>query len=162
MPKIPATLPLRMNCTMRMASSMAAYCFLLPATLYSRISISSPYEHSFSSILSHVCSIVNVHLLLSAPPNVASSQMAHQLKGATARRVFQSFPACRKIFPHGSFWSPSYYVGSVGIGVWRRSCGRLNCRRGSHRTLGPRAQAPNKERPFIPGLKDQGFLGRPL
>ena len=40
-------------------------------------------------------------ILLSAPPNVAPFQMAHQLNGVIARRVFQSFPACRNIFPAG-------------------------------------------------------------
>jgi REP element-mobilizing transposase RayT len=34
----------------------------------------------------------HVHLFLSAPPSVAPSQVAHTLKGTTARRVFQHFP----------------------------------------------------------------------
>jgi len=38
----------------------------------------------------------NVHLFLSAPPNVSPSQIAHTLKGATARRVFQCFPRVKK------------------------------------------------------------------
>jgi putative transposase len=35
----------------------------------------------------------HVHLFLSAPPSGAPSQIAHTLKGTTARRVFQRFPA---------------------------------------------------------------------
>jgi REP element-mobilizing transposase RayT len=34
-----------------------------------------------------------VHLFLSTPPSVAPSDIAHQLKGATARSLFQRFPA---------------------------------------------------------------------
>lgn len=35
----------------------------------------------------------HVDLFLSAPPPIAPSQIAHQLKGTTARKVFQQFPA---------------------------------------------------------------------
>ncbi len=56
----------------------------------------------------------HVHLFLSAPPSVAPSQIAHTLKGTTARRVFQSFPEVKKHLWGGAFWSRSYYVGSVG------------------------------------------------
>ena len=57
----------------------------------------------------------HVHLFLSAPPNVSPSQIAHTLKGATARKVFQHFPEVKqKHLWGGAFWSRSYYVGSVG------------------------------------------------
>jgi putative transposase len=56
----------------------------------------------------------HVHLFLSAPPNVSPSQIAHALKGATARRVFQRFPEVKKYLWGGAFWSRSYDVGSVG------------------------------------------------
>jgi putative transposase len=55
-----------------------------------------------------------VHLFLSAPPSVAPSQIAHTLKGTTARKVFQCFPEIKKQLWGGAFWSRSYYVGSVG------------------------------------------------
>ncbi len=55
----------------------------------------------------------HVHLFLSAPPPVAPSEIAHQLKGATARKVFQCFPEVKKQLWGGAFWSRSYYVGSV-------------------------------------------------
>jgi putative transposase len=35
----------------------------------------------------------HVRLFLSAPPPVTPSQIAHRLKGTTARKVFQHFPA---------------------------------------------------------------------
>jgi putative transposase len=55
-----------------------------------------------------------VHLFLSAPPSVARSQIAHPLKGATARKVFQRFPDVKHQLWGGAFWSRSYSVGSVG------------------------------------------------
>ena len=57
---------------------------------------------------------LNVHLFLSAPPSVAPSQIAHTLKGTTARKVLQCFPEIKKQLWGGAFWSRSYYVGSVG------------------------------------------------
>ena len=56
----------------------------------------------------------HVHLFLSAPPSVDPSQIAHTLKGTTARLVFQRFPEVKKQLWGGAFWSRSYYVGSVG------------------------------------------------
>lgn len=56
----------------------------------------------------------HVHLFLSAPPNVSPSQVAHALKGTTARKVFQHFPEVKRHLWGGAFWSRSYYVGSVG------------------------------------------------
>ncbi len=38
----------------------------------------------------------HVHLFLSAPPSVSPSEIAHTLKGTTARRVFQHFPEVKK------------------------------------------------------------------
>ena len=43
-----------------------------------------------------------------------ASEIAHTLKGTTARKVFQCFPEIKKQLWGGAFWSRSYYVGSVG------------------------------------------------
>lgn len=56
----------------------------------------------------------HVHLFLSAPPVISPAQIAHHLKGVTARRVFQQFPALKQTLRRGHLWSRSYYVGSVG------------------------------------------------
>jgi putative transposase len=45
---------------------------------------------------------------------VAPSDIAHQLKGATARSLFQRFPEIKSQLWGGALWSRSYYVGSVG------------------------------------------------
>jgi putative transposase len=49
-----------------------------------------------------------------APRNVSSSQIAHTLKGTTARKAFQHFPEVKKYLWGGAFWSRSCYAGSVG------------------------------------------------
>jgi putative transposase len=56
----------------------------------------------------------HVHLFLSAPPRIAPSLIANTLKGITARQVFKQFPEVKKQVWGGSFWSRSFYVGTVG------------------------------------------------
>ncbi len=56
----------------------------------------------------------HVHLFLSALPSTAPSLIANTLKGITARQVFKRFPEAKKQLWGGSFWSRSYYVGTVG------------------------------------------------
>jgi putative transposase len=56
----------------------------------------------------------HVHLFLSALPSVAPSLIANTLKGITARQVFKQYPEVKQQLWGGSFWSRSYYVGTVG------------------------------------------------
>src|SRR6266702_918414 len=56
----------------------------------------------------------HVHLFLSASPRTAPSLIANTLKGITARQVFKQYPEVKKQVWGGSFWSRSYYVGTVG------------------------------------------------
>ena len=56
----------------------------------------------------------HVHLVLSALPRVAPSLIVNTLKGITARQVFKQYPEVKKQLWGGSFWSRSYYVGTVG------------------------------------------------
>src|SRR5437588_13105077 len=56
----------------------------------------------------------HVHVFLSALPSTAPSLIANTLKGITARQVFKQFPDVKKQLWGGSFWSRSYYVGTVG------------------------------------------------
>ncbi len=56
----------------------------------------------------------HVHLFVSAPPSVSPSLIANTLKGITARQVFRQFPEVKKQLWGGSFWSRSFYVGTVG------------------------------------------------
>ena len=56
----------------------------------------------------------HVHLFLSAESRTAPSLLANTLKGITARQVFKRFPEVKRQLWGGSFWSRSYYVGTVG------------------------------------------------
>lgn len=56
----------------------------------------------------------HIHLFLEAEPRTAPSLIANTLKGITARQVFKRFPAVKNQIWGGSFWSRSYYVGTVG------------------------------------------------
>jgi putative transposase len=56
----------------------------------------------------------HVHLFVGAPPAISPSQIANTLKGITARQVFKQFPEVKQQLWGGSFWSRSFYVGTVG------------------------------------------------
>ena len=56
----------------------------------------------------------HVHLFVGAKPSDSPSRMANTLKGITARQVFKRYPAVKKQLWGGSFWSRSFYVGTVG------------------------------------------------
>jgi putative transposase len=49
------------------------------------------------------------------PPKVALSNLVNSLKGVSARRLRQEFPAhIRKYLWGDHFWSPSYFAASCG------------------------------------------------
>jgi putative transposase len=57
----------------------------------------------------------HVHLLVHYPPKVALSRLVGSLKGVSARRLRQEFPAhIRKHLWGEHFWSPSYFAASCG------------------------------------------------
>ena len=56
----------------------------------------------------------HVHLFVSAPPAIAPSLIANTLKGITARQIFKQYPEVKKQLWDGSFWSRSFYAGTVG------------------------------------------------
>jgi len=56
----------------------------------------------------------HIHLFLTIPPAIAVADAVKVLKGVTARRLFQKFPALKKRLWGGHLWSPSYYVGTAG------------------------------------------------
>lgn len=56
----------------------------------------------------------HVHLVVSAPPAIAPSLIANTLKGISARQVFKHYPEVKQQLWGGSFWSRSFYVGTVG------------------------------------------------
>jgi putative transposase len=56
----------------------------------------------------------HIHLFVSIPPAIAVADAVKVFKGATARRLFQRFPALKIRLWGGHLWSPSYYVGTAG------------------------------------------------
>jgi putative transposase len=56
----------------------------------------------------------HVHLFVGALPATSPSLIANTLKGITARQIFKQYPEVKKQLWGGSFWSRSYYVGTVG------------------------------------------------
>ena len=66
------------------------------------------------TIISQEVQVDHVHLFLSFPPVVSISIALKKLKGITARKLFLEFPKLKKVLYNGSFWSPSYYVGTAG------------------------------------------------
>jgi len=53
----------------------------------------------------------HVHLLVSAPPDLAPNQIMHRIKGYTARVLRKEFPFLRKL---PSMWTRAYFVSTVG------------------------------------------------
>jgi len=56
----------------------------------------------------------HLHLFISVPPMDSPTSIVKILKGISALKLFKKFPALRKVLRKGSFWSPSYYVGTAG------------------------------------------------
>lgn len=57
----------------------------------------------------------HVHLLVEFPPTVTLSRLVNSLKGVSARRLRQEFPAhVKRYLWGGHFWSRSYFVGTCG------------------------------------------------
>lgn len=57
----------------------------------------------------------HVHLLVRYPPQVALSRLVGSLKGVSARRLRQEYPAHIRRYLWGEhFWSPSYFAASCG------------------------------------------------
>ena len=57
----------------------------------------------------------HLHLLVEYPPTVQLSRLVNSLKGVSARVLRRDHPSLVRKFLWGShFWSPSYFVGSVG------------------------------------------------
>jgi putative transposase len=56
----------------------------------------------------------HIRLFVSIPPPAVVTNAVGMLKGTTARRLFQTFPAPRKRLRGGRLRSPLYYIGTAG------------------------------------------------
>ena len=60
-------------------------------------------------IVSGVVSKDHVHILVSAPPTMAPSEIMQRIKGNTASRLFEEFPHLKK-----RYWGRGYFCATVG------------------------------------------------
>jgi putative transposase len=65
-------------------------------------------------ILSGVVSNDHVHIVVSAPPNMAPSEIMRRIKGRTARKLFEEFPTLKKRYWGKHFWARGYFCVTVG------------------------------------------------
>ena len=65
-------------------------------------------------ILKGVVSSDHVHLHLSYPPKLSVSELMRRLKGRSARKLLQEYPALKKRYWGGHFWGIGYGAWSTG------------------------------------------------
>ena len=65
-------------------------------------------------ILQGVISKDHVHILVSAPPHMAPSEIMRRLKGRTASKLFEEFPTLKKRYWGRHFWARGYFWATVG------------------------------------------------
>ena len=56
----------------------------------------------------------HVHILVSAPPTMAPSEIMRRIKGNTASRLFEEFPHLKKRYWGRHFWARGYFCATVG------------------------------------------------
>ena len=66
------------------------------------------------NILSGVVSKDHVHIVVSVPPNMAPSEIMRRIKGRSARKLFEEFPALKKRYWGKHFWARGYFCVTVG------------------------------------------------
>ncbi|MDP2100106.1 MAG: IS200/IS605 family transposase, partial [Methylobacter sp.] len=54
------------------------------------------------------------HILVSAPPTMAPSEIMRRIKGNTANRLFEEFPHLKKRYWGRHFWARVYFCATVG------------------------------------------------
>jgi putative transposase len=62
-------------------------------------------------VLSLAIESEHVHLFINSPPDIAPSELMHQIKGRTARFLRKEFPELMKL---PSMWTRAYFVSTAG------------------------------------------------
>ena len=65
-------------------------------------------------ILSGVVSKDHVYIVVSAPPNMAPSEIMRRIKGRSARKLFEEFPELKRRYWGKHFWARGYFCVTVG------------------------------------------------
>ena len=55
-----------------------------------------------------------VHILVSAPANMAPSEIMRRVKGRTSSKLFEEFPHSKKRYWGRHFWARGYFCATVG------------------------------------------------
>jgi putative transposase len=55
-----------------------------------------------------------VHILVSAPPHMAPSEIMRRIKGRSASKLFEEFPLLKKRYWGRHFWARGYFCATVG------------------------------------------------
>jgi hypothetical protein len=56
----------------------------------------------------------HIHIIFASKPAVQLSKFINALKSTSARLIFRDYPELKKQLWGGSFWSPSYFLSTVG------------------------------------------------
>ena len=65
-------------------------------------------------ILKGVVSKDHVHLFVSAPPNIAASEIMRRIKGRSSSKLFESFPELKRRYWGRHFWARGYFCVTSG------------------------------------------------
>ncbi|WPL13137.1 IS200/IS605 family transposase [Thiorhodovibrio litoralis] len=65
-------------------------------------------------IMKGVVSQDHVHILVSAPPELAPSEIMRRIKGRSSNKLFEEFPALKKRYWGRHFWAHGYFCATVG------------------------------------------------
>ena len=65
-------------------------------------------------IIKGVVSGEHVHIFVSAPPNMAPSEIMRRIKGRSTRKLFEIYPELRKRYWGGHFWARGYFCVTSG------------------------------------------------
>ena len=65
-------------------------------------------------IIKGVVSKDHVHILVSAPPTLAPSEIMRRIKGRTSNLLFEKYPELKKRYWGQHFWARGYFCATVG------------------------------------------------
>ena len=66
------------------------------------------------NIISGVVSKDHVHVFVSAPPNMAPSEIMRRIKGRTSSKLLEEFPHLKKRYWGRHFWARGYFCATSG------------------------------------------------
>lgn len=56
----------------------------------------------------------HIHILFASKPSVTLSKFINSLKSVSSRMIRKEFPEVKEVLGKDKFWSPSYFLASVG------------------------------------------------